>query len=146
MATNAEKAMGVTIAYADDATEEIGEVTAINGVGVSATSLDATVLTSPDGMKQAIQGLRSGKAFTVEGNYAVGDAGQLAVWDHFNNDDDGGNRALTITGPATCAFKLAFEGVHVTDIGAPGNATVDGLIPFSVQFTPSGTVEFTDAA
>jgi hypothetical protein len=141
VAAKATKAMGTVLAYTDGASETVGNLNTIGGIKMSATELDATHLDSASGYAEVIQGLRKGGDLAVQGDLDVDDAGQMAIITHFNQDADGGLRAMQITFLNTDASTWAFDAIcKAVEIG---DAAVDGKIPFAATFGISGMPTFT---
>lgn len=138
----ARKAMGTQIAYSDSGNEKIGLMTSVGGINLTADSLEVTNHDNAEGFRQFIQGLRDGGSVDIEGQFSAGDSGQIAVIDHYNQDDDGGIRELTVSFPDGSAWT--FDAI-VTALSIPGDAPVDGVLTFSATFKITGTPEFSEA-
>lgn len=138
----AQKALNTHIAYSDAGKEKIGLMTSVGGINLTADSLDVTNHDNAEGFRQFIQGLRDGGSVDIEGQFDSTDAGQFAVIDHYNQDDDGGIRELTISFPDGSTWT--FDAI-VTALSIPGDAPVDGVLTFSATFKITGTPEFSEA-
>lgn len=138
----AQKSYGTTLAYADAGMEEIGSLTNIGGLEMTANALDATNHDNAEGYMQYIQGLRDGGECSVEGQLDSGDAGQNAVVDHYNQDTNGGVRAMIMTFPNGATWE--FDAI-VTRLKL-GDAPVDGILPFSATFKVTGTPVWSGAS
>jgi predicted secreted protein len=167
MATSGTRAFGTTLQYTplDAAAVTIGEITAINGVEITADTIEMTSHSSTDRYREFIQGLRDGGTVTLEGNHVPGDAGQIAILEHFLDQTATEKRRLTLTYPdgsgwvfeALCvAYKPSDAGVadklgftatfKVTGVPAYGASLAAGLTtPFFVLSEGNATVAPTRA-
>lgn len=163
MATSGTRAFGTTLQYTplDAAAVTIGEITAINGVEITADTIEMTNHGSTDRYREFIQGLRDGGTITLEGNHVPGDAGQMAILAHFLDETATEKRRMTLTYPdasgwvfdALCvAYKPSDAGVadklgftasfKVTGVPAYGASLAAGLTtPFFVLEEGDGTVD-----
>jgi predicted secreted protein len=132
-------AYGTTLEYAGGS--EIGELTSIGGVKLTADELDLTHHGSPGKFREVIQGLRDGGDLAIEGNLVPDDAGQAALLVHYNTDEDGGIEAMMVTYPDGSTWEFS---AFVKELDF-GNAPVDGKLDFSATLRISGLPEFTPA-
>ena len=138
----AQKAMGTQIAYSDSGNEKIGLMTSVGGIDLTADSLEVTNHDNAEGFREYIQGLRDGGSVDIEGQFDSTDAGQVAVIEHYNQDDDGGVREMTVTFPDGSTWT--FDAI-VTALSIPGDAPVDGVLTFSATFKLTGTPQFSES-
>ena len=131
MASTADAAFGVTLAYTDGATETIGEITNIGGLSLSLDAIDVTNHGSTSAYREFVAGLIEPGEVTIEGNHIPADAGQVAILTHMEART---KRALLITYPD--ASNWAFSAM-VTSYNA-ADAPVDGKLAFSATFKVSG--------
>jgi len=114
-------------------TTTIGEVTAITPPNLSANDIDMTNMSSADGYKEFIQGLRDGGEFSFEANFLTGaPAGQEALL------------ALFHAGTVSTTYKIQFPGslANWTFSGYVKNvsmtAPLDGKIGFAATIKITG--------
>jgi len=113
--------------------DSIAELTSINGLELSADTVEKTVLDSPDNYREFIQGLRDGGEVSASGYFNPSDTnGQKALYDLFNN---GNLQAFTILFPSTLGAEFNFSGI-VTGLST-GIEMEDG-ISFEVTLKVSG--------
>lgn len=113
-------------------TEDVAEVTNIDGPNESRDMLDVTNHDSADGFREFIAGLADGGEIGIEGNFKASDSnGQIAMHTDFQG---GTSRAWQITFPSSLG-NMAGNGI--LSAFKVGNYPVDGKIPFS------GTIKIT---
>jgi hypothetical protein len=114
----------------------VGGLTAINGIELTKEAVETTTLDKD--YRTYRGGLKDGGEVTLEGYYAPGDVGQIALKTAFENDDD---QDHVITFPT--GAKWTFKGV-VTSILPGGNANLDDNLAFAATIKVSGKPEFTE--
>jgi hypothetical protein len=118
--------------------EVVADLTAINGIELSAAMIDATTHDSSDSYKEVIPGLIDPGEVTVEGNFDYTDtAGQHAMITDFNARS---SKTGVITFPAATGATWTFTG-YISKIKI-GDAPVEGLIPFTASIKPTGKPTF----
>lgn len=117
---NAKHAMGTTL---KKGVNTVAELTEIGGVDMSADTIDVTTLSSSDGFREFIQGLKDGGDVSISGFFYPGDTnGQAAMLTAFENGTLDG---YTITFPATMGATWTFDAI-VTSY-TTGAAMEDGV-------------------
>lgn len=86
----------------------IGELMNVSGPSISADPVDVTVMSSPDGYRQFIQGLRDGGEVGLELKKYAGDSGQAAAYTALNS---GTADTWVITFPTAMACTWTFTGI-----------------------------------
>lgn len=125
----AQAAMGTKLKIGANS---ITELTSINGLELSADTMETTNLDS-DGWRTFIQGLKDGGDVSLSGFFNPGDTnGQKAIIDAFNN---GTLTNYTVLFPATLGASWDFQGI-VTAIST--GAELEDLIPFEATIKVSG--------
>jgi hypothetical protein len=112
---------------------EVGSLTTINGVEVTAETIDKTVLDSPDGYREFGQGFKDGGEVSVEGYLDPDDDGQMAMHTAFESGDA---EDYTIELPTKPKIQWDFKAI-VTGFTA-GNAELEGLIAFGATIKITG--------
>ena len=124
----AERALGTQILINSDS---IAGLTSINGVSLTAETLDTTTLTSNGGYREFTGGFKDGGEVTVSGYFEPGDAdGQVAVYNAFESGD-----AIPFSIIYPQGAPWGFNGV-VT--GFSTSAELEGLIAFEATIKVSG--------
>mgnify|MGYP001296959650 FL=1 len=114
-------------------TTEIGGLTSIGGIEITADTVDVTTLDSDGGYREFLGTFKDGGEVTIEGFFDPESEGQLAMQDSL---DSGLAEDYKITFPTTPAAEWAFEGV-VTGLKV-GDVDVDGNIAFGATIKVSG--------
>lgn len=128
MSSNAKNALGTTITWNGNA---IGEVTKIGGVEITADAQEVTNLAST--AKEFISGIPDGGEVTIEGFFYSADTdGQIAI----KNAIGGASGTLVITFPT--AINAEWTMTAVVTKFATGDVDIEGGLPFSASFKPSG--------
>ena len=124
----AERALGTQILINSDA---IAGLTSINGVSLTAETLDTTTLTSNGGYREFTGGFKDGGEVTVSGYFEPSDAdGQIAVYNAFESGD-----AIPFSIIYPQGASWGFNGV-VT--GFSTSADLEDLIGFEATIKVSG--------
>ena len=106
MGANAKHALGTTLSINGNA---IAELTEINGLDLSADTIDTTTLDAADGHRTFIQGLKDAGEVSLSGNFYPGDTnGQKALLTAFNN---GTADTYIITFPTSMGATWTFTGI-----------------------------------
>ena len=129
----AKKSLGTKLQIAETTPITVGSLTSINGLEVSADTIDVTTLDSTDGYREFIQGFKDGGEVSVEGylDVATGN-GQKEMLDLF---DSGEVKPFEIVFPATLNAKWAFNGI-VT--GFSTGASLEDPLSFSATIKVTG--------
>ena len=131
-------AKGTTISIGGVA---IAKVTNIGGPSMSRNMIDATSHDSTAFWQEFIKGLKDGGEVSIEGNFKISDAGQLALIADF--DDDSTLPEIIITIPTDPVTTCTFDGaVTAFDTDKPH----DGKIGFSASIKVSGKPTISTAA
>nr|WP_312578222.1 phage tail tube protein [Sedimentibacter sp.] len=129
-----KRALGTKISKGTTTPVEIGGLTNIGGIEITADTIDVTTLDSDGGYKEFIGGFKDAGEVTLEGFFEPDTAeGQVAMQDAL---DGGLADDYKITFPTTPAAEWAFKGV-VTGFKV-GDAEVDGTIAFGATIKVSG--------
>jgi predicted secreted protein len=136
MATSGSIAFGVTLTLDS---ETIAEITNLNGIELSADSVEMTSHDSTDRYREYIQGLRQGGTFDIEGISLPTDTGQAEIYTQFNAD---AAVAAVITFPDDSNWTAQ---VIVTGF-KPADAPVDGPLKFTATFQVTGKPAWDDGA
>lgn len=113
---------------------EIGGLTSIGGIEVTADTIDVTTLASAGGYREFIAGFKDGGDVAIEGFFDENtESGQVALQTSL---DAGIAEDYTIAFPTTPKAEWAFKGV-VTGFKV-GDADVDGTIGFGATLKVSG--------
>jgi predicted secreted protein len=133
-----EKALGTKILVGANS---VAELTSINGLDLSADTLENTTLDNADGYRTFMQGLKDGGEVSLSGFFNVGDTnGQIAIYNAFNS---GALLAYTILFPfgASWTFNGIVTGVS-TGAELEDGVSFEGTIKVSgkpsLGLTPSG--------
>lgn len=127
----AERALGTKI-LKDNV--EIGGLTSIGGIEITADTMDVTTLSSDGGYREFIGAFKDAGEVTLEGYFEPDDtSGQVALQDAL---DSGLAEDYSITFPTTPEAEWTFRGV-VTGFKV-GDAEVDGTIAFGATIKVSG--------
>jgi len=119
----------------------VADLTKINGVEVTAKTIDVTTHDSVGGYTQEIPGLKTAGDISIEGNAMVTDTlGQMAMLADF---EARALRTALITFPPETGASWSVPG-YVTGIKF-GDAAVDGVIPFTATVKPFGKPTFSVA-
>ena len=105
-ASEAVHSYGTTLARSGNT---IAEIVNINGIGLSADTIDVTHLNSADGYREFKQAMRDGGEVSIEGNFIPSDTdGQVG----FKTDFDAGTiQDFVMTFPAAMAATWTFKGI-----------------------------------
>lgn len=109
----------------------ITELTAINGVNMTADSIDVTTHDSSNSYREFIQGLRDGGEISVEGNFTT--ASSASIYTQFNTTS---LISATINLPTTPSASQWLANVFST--GFDTSAPMDDKIPFAATFKVTG--------
>lgn len=122
----------------DDQATKVGGLTEINGIELTADTLDTTTLDSDGGYRQFTGGFKDAGEVTVSGYFeANATNGQKKMYDAF---EAGGENDFSIEFPVELKAKWGFKGV-VT--GYSTGASLEDLISFSATVKVSGKPELT---
>lgn len=131
----AKHAKGTTLTWDE---KVVAELTAINGIELTAAMIDVTTHQSDDYYTETIPGLLTAGDVALEGLFDYTDTdGQLAMITDFNARE---SKAAIITFPSATGTTWNFTG-YITNIKI-GDATIDGAIPFTATIKPTGKPEF----
>ena len=127
------KSLGTKLQIAGTTPITVGSLTSINGLEVSADTIDVTTLDSADGYREFIQGFKDGGEVSVEGylDVATGN-GQKEMFDLF---ESGEVKPFEIVFPATLNAKWAFNGI-VT--GFSTGVSLEDPLSFSATIKVTG--------
>lgn len=129
----AKKSLGTKLQIADVTPIVVGSLTSINGLEVSADTIDVTTLNSTDGYREFIQGFKDAGEVSVEGYLDVTTGnGQKEMFDLF---ESGETQAFEIVFPTTLNAKWAFNGI-VT--GFSTGASLEDPLSFSATIKVTG--------
>lgn len=127
----ATRALGTKLLKSDS---EIGGLTSIGGIEITADDIDVTTLDSEGGYKEYIGSFKDGGEVPIEGFFdSETAAGQVELQDSL---DAGTAEDYKITFPTTPQAEWAFKGV-VTGFKV-GDVDVDGTIGFGATIKVSG--------
>lgn len=112
---------------------KIGGLTSINGIEITADTIDVTTLDSDGGYRKFIGAFKDAGEVSIEGFFNPDDEVQLDLQDSI---DEGLEEDYTIEMPTSPKATWAFKGV-VTGFKV-GDAEVDGTISFSSTIKVSG--------
>lgn len=123
-------------------TTEIGELTSIDGLDLSADTIDTTNLSSDGGYREFIGGFKDAGEVSISGFFAPGDAGQKAFYAAF---ESGAVQTCKITFPSSLGaewdFSAVVTGIH-TSADLEDALSFEGTLKVSGKPTltlPSGT-------
>ncbi len=111
----------------------VGQLTRIGSVPLTVTKVDATTLTSADAYKEYLPGMIDPGDIELEGWLDPDDAGQTALLVDMNARTE---QAWIITFPAAIS-SATWNGNGYCTAFAAGDATPEGMVPFSASITPS---------
>lgn len=126
---NAKYSAGTTL---EIGTSAIGELTEIEGISMSADTMDITTLSSTDGYREYVQGLKDGGEVSMTGFFYPGDAGQTALVAAF---EGGTVDTYAITFPTGIDKKWTFSGI-VTAVTT--GATLEDPVSFECTVKVTG--------
>jgi len=130
MTTAANSAFGSKLKRAGTA---IAEISSIDGLKLSAETIDVTTHDSPDGYREFIQSLRDGGEVAIEGNFIPGDTnGQIALLTDFNA---GTAQSFQITFPDATGTSWTFTAIV---IGYETGAKFDDKLTFTATLKVTG--------
>lgn len=112
---------------------EIGGLTSISGIEITAETIDTTTLDSDGGYRESIAGFKDGGEVAIEGYFDEAITSQTAMQTSL---DAGLAESYTIEFPTTPKATWAFDGV-VTGFKV-GDVDLDGLINFGATIKVSG--------
>jgi predicted secreted protein len=137
----AKAAFGTSLEYVEGDIE-VGGLTKVGGVAMTADQQDVTAHDSPGGFKEYIPTLLEPGECAIEGYMKPADAGQVAMLEHFNARE---NRAMKITFPDGPNNGPGSEWEFDASISAftYGDAPVDGVLNFQATLRISGLPVFT---
>lgn len=138
----ATRALGTTLQKGTTTPVTIGSLTSINGIEITADTIDVTTLASTGGYKEFIGGFKDAGEVSAEGFYDSATASNQA--DLQTDLEDGTTDDYTINFPTSPSAKWAFKGV-VTGFKV-GDAQMDGTIAFAVTIKVSGKPTLTVTA
>jgi predicted secreted protein len=133
MGTAGNRAFGVAITL-DSAT--IGEVTNLNGIELTADTIEMTSHDSTSRYREYIQGLRDGGEFSIEGNHVPADAGQAKILEVFGEDDP-------VTATIIFADASDWSASVIVTAYKPADSPIDDKLAFSTTFKVTGVPTFT---
>lgn len=135
MVTEAKIGYGTILKWGDNGGSiQIAELTKIGAVSLSTSKIDATTLTSPDSYKEMLPGLIEPGDVAIEGNFRPDDSGQIAMLNDMNSRT---KRDFTIEFPTALSTATWTGEAYITAFAA-GDATPEGVIPFSATLTITG--------
>jgi hypothetical protein len=138
----ATRALGTTISKGTTTPVEIGGLTSIGGIEITADTTDVTTLASSSGYREFIGTFKDGGEVPIEGFFEPGtSSGQVALQTSL---DAGTAEDYTIEFPTTPAADWAFKGV-VTAFKV-GDVDVEGTIGFAATIKVSGKPVLTISA
>jgi predicted secreted protein len=129
----ATRALGTKISKGTTTPVEIGGLTNIGGIEITAETMDVTTLESEGGYREFIQTFKDGGEVPLEGLFDPESEGQLAMQTSL---DSGAVEDYKITFPTTPKAEWAFKGM-VTAFKV-GDAELDGAIAFGTTIKVSG--------
>lgn len=129
-----ERALGTIISKGTTTPTEIGGLTNITGIEITADTIDVTTLASPGGYREFIGSFKDAGEVGLEGFFEPGStSGQVALQTSLDNGlAEDYKIAFPTTPPAEWAFKGVVTGFKVGDV------EVDGTIAFSATIKVSG--------
>lgn len=132
------RASGTKISKGTTTPVEIGGLTSIGGIEITAETMDVTTLESEGAYREFIQTWKDGGEVPLEGYFEPENEGQLAMEDSL---DSGEVEDYKITFPTKPKAEWIFKGV-VTAFKV-GDAELDGAIAFSTTIKVSGKPKLT---
>lgn len=136
MATSGSIAFGVALTLN---AETIAEITNLNGIELSADSVEMTSHDSEDRYREYIQGLRQGGTFDITGNSLPTDTGQAEIYTQFNAD-------AAVEAVITFPDDSNWTADVIVENWQPADAPVDGKLEFSATFRVTGKPTWDDGA
>lgn len=138
----ATRALGTTLTKGTGTPATIGSLTSINGIEITAETIDVTHLGSTGGYKEFIGGFKDAGEVSAEGFFdPATTSNQVSLQDDL---DDGLVDDYNINFPTTPTAKWAFKGI-ITNFKV-GDAQLDGTIAFSITIKVSGKPTLTVTA
>lgn len=138
----ATRALGTVLKKGKTTPKEIGNLTSIGGIEITADTIDVTTLDSDGGYREFIGSFKDGGEVAIEGYFdpstASNQAGLQTDLDAGTEDD------YLIEFPTTPTAKWEFKGV-VTGFKV-GDVDVDGTIAFGATIKVSGKPVLTIAS
>lgn len=129
-----KRALGTKISKGTGTPVDIGGLTSIGGIEITADTIDVTTLDSDGGYREFIGSFKDGGEVPIEGFFEPDEAsGQVDLQDSL---DSGLAEDYKITFPTTPAAEWSFKGV-VTAFKV-GDVDVDGTINFGATIKVSG--------
>lgn len=113
-------------------TTDVGELTSIGGLELSADTIDTTNLSSDGGYREFIGGFKDGGEVSVSGYFAPDDAGQAAMYAAY---ESGAVQACKIVFPTSLGASWEFNAV-VT--GFSTGADLEDALSFEGTLKVSG--------
>lgn len=133
----AERALGTTLSIGETPTTVAG-LTSINGLELSADTIDVTSLDSVGGYREFLGGFKDGGEVTLEGYFdPTTGKGQKELYDLF---ESGEVEAFVITFPAKLGASWEFDGI-VTAFGT--GADLEDPLSLSCTIKVSGRPQLT---
>lgn len=130
----AQRAVGTQL---KKGTTAIASLTEINGLELSADTIDVTALDSDGGYREFIGGFKDGGELSISGFFNPQDTGQAGLYSDF---ESGATQAYTIAFPAALKASWEFNGV-VT--GFVTGAALEDAITFEATIKVSGAPTLT---
>lgn len=130
----ATRSLGTKLSKGTTTPVDIGGLTSIGGIEISADTIDVTTLESDGGYKEFIGSFKDGGEVPIEGFFNPDESsGQVALQDSL---DSGLAEDYKITFPTTPKAEWAFKGV--VTVFKVGDIDVDGTINFGATIKVSG--------
>lgn len=134
----AKHALGTTFKIGTNAVAELIE---IGGVDMSADTIDVTTLSSTDGYRQFVQGLKDAGEVSLSGFFKPDDTnGQAELLDLF---DSGDVTAMSIVFPTSLGYTWSFSAIvtgYVTGAALEDAVTFEATLKISGKPTLVATV------
>lgn len=111
---------------------KVGGLTEINGLELSAETIDATTLDSDGGYREFVAGFKDAGEVAVSGYLKKNEAGQKAMYEAF---ESGEVQDCEIAFPINFGAKWTFKGIV---IGFSTGASLEDLISFGATIKVSG--------
>lgn len=122
-------------------TAEVGKLTSIGGLEISADTIEITALDSADGYREFTGGLKDGGEVSISGYFDSGDTdGQIALMTALNT---GASTAMTIVFPTAIGFTWTFNGIvtgFATGAELEDAVTFEGTIKVTGKPTLAATL------
>lgn len=122
-------------------TVEVGSLTSIGGIEITAETIDKTTLDSDGGYREFEQGFKDAGEVPIEGYFDPEAEGQIAMQTSL---EAGGEEDYTIEFPTTPKAAWNFKGV-VTAFKV-GDVDLDGMVNFGATIKISGKPNLTIGA